>query len=83
MSQNEESIFDLKVDVFGIETTLANIVAIFAGVVVSLCILFCAAHYGIKMGFKTVNSLLDESKTRRKIQQEERRPLVQIVVDKS
>lgn len=55
--QREESIFDVKVDVFGLETTGANIVAIFCGIIFSLCILFCAAHYNIKMGFKTVNQM--------------------------
>ena len=69
-ADSEESIFDLKVDVFGFETTLTNIVAIFCGLVVSLCILFCAAHYGIKMGFKTAKRLLEDHK--RPFEDEER-----------
>lgn len=72
--QQEESIFDLKVNVFGLETTVANIFAIFSGIMVSLCILFCAAHYGIKMGFKTVNTLLVDQQ---QLQQQQRRPLIQ------
>jgi hypothetical protein len=72
-SQQEESIFDLKVDVFGLETTVANIFAIFSGIMVLLCILFCAAHYGIKMGFKTVNTLLADQQQL----QQQQRPLIQ------
>lgn len=68
---SEESIFDLKVDAFGFETTLTNIVAIFCGLVVSLCILFCAAHYGIKMGFKTTKRLLEEYNATNEQKQEE------------